>query len=106
MKVALVIIAICVALSVMVYWPVIFIGGIISVLCFVFEHPVAGVIVGIVTIIAQVAVGREFGIYGDAGSDTFVDPEDYDRIDDGLGFPEMYISYKIGESQGRKHKDK
>lgn len=87
--------------------PVLLIGGIISVLCFVFDHPVAGVIVGISTIIAQVTVGREFGIYGGAGgtSSGYSDYEDHDNVDNGFGFPELYIAYKFGKHNGKKDKD-
>ena len=99
MKIVLIILAICVGFALTAYIPWLVGGAAAVIFCFWMDWHVAGVIIGLFCIFLQVVVGTSF-------LDESADYSDDDTDEDGgLGFPEMFIGYKMGERHGRKKDD-
>lgn len=99
MKIVLIILAIGLGMALLSYIPWLVGGAAAVIFCFWMDWHVAGVIIGLFCIFLQVAVGTSF-------LDGSADYSDDDTGEDGgLGFPEMFIAYKIGEKHGRKKDD-
>ena len=100
MKIALIIAGILVAILLMVYLPWIVGGALAVIFCFWNEWYVAGVIIGLFAIFAQIAIGSS--VWDDVGSYSDSDDSSSDR---GFGLPEMFIAYKFGERNGKNKDD-
>lgn len=101
MKIALIIAAIIAGLMLIVYLPWIVGGAAAVIFCFWNEWYVAGVIIGIFAIIAQIVVGG--AVWNDPSWDS--DSSDSSGDSSGFGLPEMFVAYKFGEHNGKKNKD-
>lgn len=101
MKIALIIAGIIAGLMLIMYLPWIVGGAVAVIFCFWNEWYVAGVIIGIFAILAQIMIGS--ALWDDSSWDS--GGSDSSRDDSGFGLPEMFIAYKLGEHHGKKDKD-
>lgn len=101
MKIVLIIAGIIAGLMLIMYLPWIVGGAAAVIFCFWNEWYVAGVIIGIFAILAQIMIGSALwddSNWGSSSSDSSGD-------NTGFGLPEMFIAYKFGEHNGKKNKD-
>lgn len=101
MKIALIIAAIIAGLMLIMYLPWIVGGAAAVIFCFWNEWYVAGVIIGIFAIIAQIIVGG--AVWDDPSWKSSSSSRSGDSS--GFGLPEMFVAYKFGEHNGKKNKD-
>ena len=105
LKIIVIILLGCAGLGFLLVLPFFVIGTLIAIFCFWRGWYIAALIFFVLGSMSQHVRGVE-GTGGNTGGSIFTDDTDYDSADDdGIGFPEMYVGYKVFNSD-KDEKDK
>ena len=97
LKIIVIGLLVCAGLGFLLVLPFFVIGTLIAIFCFWRGWYIAALIFFVLGSMIQLVCGVE-GTGGTGGS-TFTDDTDYDSADDDdIGFPEMYVGYKVFNS--------